>query len=357
MNGTRVDECSLAIDVTNTPVTPDTPSCDAFTASDRSIEAGDEITLSWETTKATSVSMNNGIGNVSLDGTKKVSPTRDTTYILTAMNGTRQDQCTVDITVTNTPVTQDTPRCELTASDRTIEEGDETTLSWNNTRTDDIILKDNHGRTLVDTNNSSKYDTDRDSIKVEPTRDTTYTLIAKNGSRKDECTVKVSVDEDNGGSTNTKTPRCVFTISDTQITSGQKVVLSWKNENTDSLTLDDSYGNEILNSKNDRKINVDKGGITLYPKRSTEYTLTVKDGSRTRDCNVEVTVDGLVSVAGVRTQDGIYLNSVPYTGFDTSDMLTMILYGAGSLWGSVIAYAFWMKKKAAIAIVTKGTLV
>jgi hypothetical protein len=273
------------------------------------------------------------------------------TYAYTTYNYTHTNY---DDVVHPTPVhTSTSPHCELTASERTIEDGDRVTLSWDNLRTNDITLKDNFGRTLVNTKDSNTHNEDKDSIVVKPTRSTTYTLIAKNGSRQDECTVRITVDDEEEEDEDEKRsdiPRCVLTVSDTHITRGEKITLSWNNLRTDDIVIKDNQGNKVVDSKKNRNIDADKDSITLTPSRSTTFTLTATNGSRERECTVSVNVTDGVTLTSVRTQDGIPLNQVPYTGFDTSDMLAMIFYGAGGLWGSVMGYAFWMKKKAVLAL-------
>ena len=57
---------------------------DTFTASPSNILPGGSSTLSWSTTNATSVSIDQGIGAVAADGSTSVSPAATTTYTLTA---------------------------------------------------------------------------------------------------------------------------------------------------------------------------------------------------------------------------------------------------------------------------------
>lgn len=75
-------------------------SCD-LTASDRSIERGDSVTLEWDTRDADEARINQGIGRVDEDGgTKRVRPTRDTTYVLTVENDNGDEEdCSVKINV------------------------------------------------------------------------------------------------------------------------------------------------------------------------------------------------------------------------------------------------------------------
>ena len=64
------------------PATAPAPTAQ-MTATPDQISAGDQVTLSWRTTDATSVSID-GIGDVPTTGVKTVTPTASTTYHLTA---------------------------------------------------------------------------------------------------------------------------------------------------------------------------------------------------------------------------------------------------------------------------------
>src|SRR5580765_5049691 len=57
-----------------------------LSAAPASITSGQSATLTWSTTNATTVSLNQGIGTVAASGTRSVSPTATTTYTLTATN-------------------------------------------------------------------------------------------------------------------------------------------------------------------------------------------------------------------------------------------------------------------------------
>lgn len=56
----------------------------SFTANPNQILKGKSATLSWTTTNAESVSINNGVGTVALNGSTEVSPSATITYVLTA---------------------------------------------------------------------------------------------------------------------------------------------------------------------------------------------------------------------------------------------------------------------------------
>jgi len=71
-----------------------------FSASVTTIQQGQSATLSWQTANASDVSIDNGVGEVSANGQKEVSPASSTTYQLTAHGngGTQQRSITINVT-------------------------------------------------------------------------------------------------------------------------------------------------------------------------------------------------------------------------------------------------------------------
>jgi uncharacterized repeat protein (TIGR01451 family) len=188
------------------------PKCVAFSVSPSSVRRGGSVELRWQTNDATSVSINNGIGNVPLSGARQVTVDANTTYTLTATNADGTDSCQTTVTTTSSSGGgggSSAPRCELTASKRTIAPGEVVTLAWNNLRTDDITLEDNRGNMLVDSEDDSSIDEDEGSIVVRPTQSTSYTLTVMRGSRERDCTVDINVTSGSGvsvSSTRTQDP-------------------------------------------------------------------------------------------------------------------------------------------------------
>jgi len=73
-----------------------------FTVDPSLIDAGETATLSWVVTGMdTTVTIDNGVGNVSLTGQQIIMPTETTTYILTAMNSTSIKTAIAQIIVKN----------------------------------------------------------------------------------------------------------------------------------------------------------------------------------------------------------------------------------------------------------------
>jgi hypothetical protein len=78
------------------------PTC-SLTADPPSITNGGSSTLTWTTTNATSLSIDQGIGSVALSGSKQVNPTVTTTYTGTVTGDGGTNTCSATLTVTQPP--------------------------------------------------------------------------------------------------------------------------------------------------------------------------------------------------------------------------------------------------------------
>ena len=85
-----------------------------LTATPSVISAGDQVELSWRTTGANTVSIDNGVGSQPTQGVKTVTPTVTTTYNLTATGdgGTANASATVTV---NAPPAVQVPNNGMTA--------------------------------------------------------------------------------------------------------------------------------------------------------------------------------------------------------------------------------------------------
>ena len=80
------------------------PVINTFEASPESVTSGESITLNWEISGATSVSIDQEIGNVASAGTRIITPGNTTTYTLVATNNTGSVTATVEVVVNPSPV-------------------------------------------------------------------------------------------------------------------------------------------------------------------------------------------------------------------------------------------------------------
>lgn len=78
------------------------------------ISAGDQVTLQWQTTNASSVSIDNGVGTVPSAGVKTVTPSQTTTYHLAATGDGGTADATATVTV-NAPPAVSVPSTGMSA--------------------------------------------------------------------------------------------------------------------------------------------------------------------------------------------------------------------------------------------------
>jgi hypothetical protein len=107
-----------------------------LSASPSAITSGGSSTLTWSSTNASSVSINQGIGTVPTSGSRSVSPTATTTYTITATNssGSVTDSVTVTVNASDTtpPVISGVNASNISTTGATI------TFTTNESATDSV---------------------------------------------------------------------------------------------------------------------------------------------------------------------------------------------------------------------------
>lgn len=230
------------------------PPTATFSATPPSISEGEAAILSWTTTNATSVSIDNGVGSVSASGTASVSPSATTTYTLTA-NGIG-GSTTKQVSVTVTPPK---PQISFTASPRTIAEGEGTTLSWNVLNATGVSI--DHG---IGSRPASG------SVSVSPTATTTYRLTATGPGGSSTAQVTITV---------LHAPVIIFTATPSTITRGSASTLTWTVTEATSVVIDNSVGPQPPN-----------GALEIRPTDTTAYLLTATGPGGVRQAQVTITV-------------------------------------------------------------------
>jgi hypothetical protein len=225
-----------------------------FTVTPDTIAAGGTATLAWTSANAASVTIDQGIGAQSLNGSRPVSPSATTTYTLTATGtgGTTTRQATLTVTPPK-------PVISFTASRRTIAEGEETTLSWQVTNATSISINQGIGsRGLTG------------SVRVAPLSTTTYRLTASGpgGSVSDDLTITVLAP-----------PVIVFTATPATISRGQAALLTWNVMGATLVMIDSGVGAQPPS-----------GAIEVRPQETTTYLLTATGPGGVRIGQVTVTV-------------------------------------------------------------------
>jgi hypothetical protein len=161
------------------------PAINSFNASPASISAGESSALNWTVTGATTVSIDQGIGNVALTGPRAVAPTATTIYTLTASSSAGSVTATTQVIVAGAPPPTPTGLPVINsfiASPSSISLGSSTTLSWNVSNATSITI-DNGVGAVGSTG----------STLVSPAMSTNYILTATNAAGLFYMTVTVLV--------------------------------------------------------------------------------------------------------------------------------------------------------------------
>ena len=162
--------------------TPSNPAPTAqMTAAPASVNAGQPVTLTWSTTNATSVTIDNGVGTVAASGSTTVKPSSSVTYTLTATGSGGTVTTTAAVTVT--APAPGAPTATLSANPTTINAGQSTTLSWTTTNATSIAIDNGVGQNLPASGSAS----------ASPSVTTTYTLTATGPGGTTTATTSVTV--------------------------------------------------------------------------------------------------------------------------------------------------------------------
>jgi uncharacterized repeat protein (TIGR01451 family) len=332
----RTANCEVPVTVTEDSV----PRCELFEATPSNLPlGGGEVTLNWEVTDATSVTISPTIGIVSLFGSTTDVVTESTTYTLTAVDGNGDEtSCTAPVTVPDPIPFTCANNVEFGASPNSVRRGADVALTWNVTNADSVSISEINATSFSG------------SETVNPTNDTTYVLTATLDNETIECPASVNVSTGGGGG-GSSSPRCELDISAERINLGDEITLTWDTSRARDITISDDLGNVIVSTKDvlaGEKEDLLEGTITLEPTRNTEYTLVAERGSRDRTCRVEVELEEEVVIIETRDQEplvaGISLSAVPYTGFEAGPALTIIFYTLLMAWAGFIAYLVVARK-------------
>jgi hypothetical protein len=229
------------------------PSINSFDASPASISAGESSSLSWTVTGASTVSIDQGIGNVALTGTRAVAPAATTIYTLTASSAAGSVTATTQVIVSGAPPSTGLPVINsFIASPSSIIVGGSTSLSWNVSNATSVTIDNGVG--AVGSSGSTI---------VLPSATTGFTLTASNASGSNTATALVIV----SGVPSPPASLPVinyFTASPPVIPGGSgSTFLRWNVSDASAVSIDQGIGT------------VDSHGTMLVSlAASTDYTLT-----------------------------------------------------------------------------------
>lgn len=255
---------------TSTPAVVEPPVIMSFKVNPAAVSAGQPTNLSWEVNKATSVSIDQGIGTVSASGTRAISPAANTTYTITATNSAGSVTATTSVSI-NVPLVP--VIISFTATPSSIGSGQSSDLQWSVTGATSISIDQGIG--IV----SSSW-----TQQVLPTKTTTYTLVATNPAGSVTATATVTV--------GTATPPAItsFTATPSSVAAGSPATLQWNVNGATSVSISQGIG--TVSSSGTQEVS---------PAATTTYTLTARNNAGSVTASTTVTVGAATTTAPVVT--------------------------------------------------------
>ncbi len=242
------------------PIPKPKPVC-SISAAPTTVDEGGNTTLSWSSSNATSAKLNQGIGSVSVDGSRTISDITNTlTYTLTVTGPGGSANCSTKITVRKTPA----PTCTLSINPTTVDYNGSATLNWSSSNATSAVLDQGIGSVSLIGSRSVSNLTD--------TRTYTLTVTGNGGTRTCSTTVTVR--------SQTPTPTCSLSANPTHINEGNSTTLTWSSSHASSATINQGIGTVGVN-----------GSYSVTPGDTTTYTLTVYGNGTSATCNATVYVD------------------------------------------------------------------
>ena len=234
---------------------------DSFDADDRSPETGESVIVSWTTSGADRVELQQGAsGNFSVvsgastssDGsyTRTENTAVSRNFRLVAYAGTLSlASSTVGVTWRAPDPDPDPEIDRFEAKPPSITVGGSSRLEWETTHATSVSIPGTTGRLSVD-----------GSANVSPTADTDYELTASGASGTDDDTETVTVKV---------TPKIVsFSASSTTITVGGSTTLRWTTQGATSASINQDVGTVTTGANQ---------STSVSPDTDTTYTLTASD--------------------------------------------------------------------------------
>jgi hypothetical protein len=162
-----------------------------FEASPSVIKPGETTYLQWKVTGTNTVTIDNGIGTVAVNGSVPVMPSASTYYTITAANSAGTSTARTQVLVTTMSQSSGHPSApsirSFTAGKTVVAQGEAVELNWEVTDAIEIILS-NYGRVAA-----------KDKMTVNPAVTTTYVLTASNNYSQVSQSVIVLVRNAQGG--------------------------------------------------------------------------------------------------------------------------------------------------------------
>lgn len=232
-----------------------------LTATPAGIIQGETTTLTWTSTYAENVTINNNLGSVATSGSMEISPVETSTFTITAAGpgGT----ATASVTVEVIPL----PAVEITAVPDAIMVGEFFELTWVTTHADTVT-----GRQALADGTVAEMDLPLAGTSIlAPTQTTTYSIIAAGpgGTITNSVTVTVTYPQ----------PRVNISVAPESIYEGGTAMLSWNSTYAEILTIDNGPGSVPTG-----------GSMEVSPTETTTYTITAQGPGGTSTAAATLTV-------------------------------------------------------------------
>ena len=260
-DGYRLNSTSVTVEAT-------TITC---RADDVNIQLGGSSTLSWDSTNANSVTIDQGVGSVPVDSPqegKTVTPlqpgaaetSKTTTYRFTAAGGGDPGTCSVTITVWRPP-SVDSFSADLT----TLRRQQTTRLSWATSHASSTTIDQGVGSVPVESSEEVRSVSPPQPSTAETSRSTSYTLTASNPgyAGADAASAAVSVTVWNRPSVDS------FTASPSTIDEGEDSGLKWTTTYATGVSIDQGVGPVAVDDET--------GTTKVSPDQDTTYTLAASN--------------------------------------------------------------------------------
>ena len=165
------------------PVPDSPPVINSFSVNNTNVLPGTEVTLAWDVILSESLTIDQGIGDVTGMDSIAVTVNADTTYTLIAFNGNGATTNSVSVTL----ITTDPAINAFAASKTIVSVGETVTLSWNVDDATGLSIDQGVGDV-----------TGTSSVQVDIFADTTYTLTASNVNGDSTETVSIVIGDTGG---------------------------------------------------------------------------------------------------------------------------------------------------------------
>lgn len=276
MRRTVLLTCAALVACSSGDDEPDGPAIVSFTAEALLVEPGAKTNLTWNVVRTAKVRIApQGAPDLVSDspkpeGTVETDSIDDHTVFTLRAEGVNGETvgASVLVRVNFPPPTID----EFSASPDSIFEGERTLLRWATTDAQSVTITDASGATIVEDGPPS------DTLPIEPSGSTVYTLVATGNGGEVTATTEVTVVD--------LPPEIIEYVAQPEaIFPGEMTTLRWQVLNADTIRITSDSGETVYNGSDDT------GAQAVSTSVVTDYRLDAINGSGTKTATVTVFIN------------------------------------------------------------------